>query len=1267
MNVVQNIFRFIFFASASPMVAQAKTSPLDLDHLPPMPEWITAECCDRSSMELALASPGRFLLSLIRAVWPKLKWMLGYVAVLVVARLATPVLLRQLILFVQGVGGTSSIVPGIELALALTFVGAAESIVLQHYFYLALQTVQWVGTFLNLRIYRHALNLSREARLKIPTGDAVNYLGSDTDAIAEFPWMAVEMIYSATILVTSVAMLFFLIGKAAFAALAVLALVAPFTKVFGRKFTALDAQYMHERDRRVSLVSQILNGIRIVKYFVWEKPVYDEVEAIRSNELAVRRKLVKASAASLVIYMSTSTLVALAAFSSVLVLGGQLDAATIFSSMYLFSLIEHPMGNLTQHIAVIASAKVSAGRLSEFLQKPTKPATVGGLSGPSLGFGARLSNGGVVFSDAGFVALKNISLEILPGESLAIVGPVGSGKSTLLLTMMGEIPLTSGSMEFTGLMEGQLPRIAYVSQQAFVRNATVRDNIEFGRSSGRLIERALDTCVLRTDVQGFSAGLETEIGEHGINLSGGQKQRVALARAMLMEPGLALLDDTLSAVDVNTEKLLVDRLLFTEWAGITRVVVTHRLEHLARFDRVIFLERGEIVGAGTYQKLLASVPRFKEFLNENLKAMADEPQLTEVPAVYASVSPAESSNDQASRITEDEDRAYGSVKSSVYITYLKAMGGRGPRSRYLILGALLASALIVMALPFLQNMWLAVWTDAGVASGGGNWLTIWLKPLVGTVQHNIFVLSGIGLVTLTLAFFQHLMWAYRSLHASRSLHDRALGAVLRTSIRFFDATPVGRILNRFSRDVDSVERELAWSFEQTVRATASMIGSLIVMASLVPAVIVGLVPALWLFKKLQAGYRAAGRDTKRLHSITRSPRFAQFKEMYQGITMIRGCHKSEFMFERFTAALDANQRAFHGVILVNRWFSTRISLVSALVGICVSVGVIVLADHGALQAGIAGMVLLCSLQFWGHLNWSVRSLSETEARMTAVERLLTFCHLPQEESVTIGSPLAAEEKWPTAGRIVFDRVRLKYASHLPEVLKGVSLTIPGGTTVGLIGRTGAGKSTILQVLFRFVEVTAGQVLIDGVDIRRIPLTRLRRAIAIIPQDPTLFLGSLRDNLDRFRRYTDAQLWDALTRAHLATLVRSFPKGLAAEVNEDGLNFSQGQRQLLCLARALLLDVPIIVLDEATASVDVETDQLIQKTIRDQFVGKTAIIIAHRLGTVAECDTIISLKDGEVFSERARDPEVKSNAADATDPPKVRLVRELSEVSAATLT
>ena len=970
------------------------------------------------------------------------------------------------------------------------------------------------------------------------------------------------------------------------------------------------------------MVSQILSGIRIVKYFAWVDAMLREVSWIRQREIHQRVRLAITVGVSVLLYTGVSTIICVATFGTHILLGHSLDAPTVFACLALFGILEVPFGHFSELISNAVAARVSAGRIAEFLRSETlsedaRLKASEDVSGPGEALAVRISGLEIQYDDAPTPVLHDVHCDIKPGESVAVVGPVGAGKTSLLLALLGEIPIKKGSVQFSSERGRVSPRLAWVPQEAFIQNGTLRENIEFGMT-GSDLERALEVADLTQDVQSLPGGLDTEIGEHGVNLSGGQKQRVSLARAWCARPGLVLLDDPVSALDFATEARITNRLLFGEWGHVTRIMVTHRIRHLARFDSIIFVEHGRVAASGTWSSLMVDSPRFAQFVEE---AGAHEEQSPPVQASQVDATNGESS----SRITVDEDREQGAVQLGVYLTYFKAMGGPSRFGQRLVLPALIALTVLITALPILQTAWLSVWTDAGHTR-----LPV-LNNLVGSPLWNVLVFGILGAVALAVIFSRFMFWSLRAVTAGQMLHDTALAATLRTRLRFFDATPVGRVLNRFSRDVDSVEGELSWSIEGCIRSAFAMFGSLFVMLSVLPQLIFVMIPVFAVYFRYQSGYRAVSREAQRFYAISRSPRFALFKETLSGLAVIRAFRRTESFERAYAQVLHEYQKMFHALVIFNRWFSIRIPLLGAVISLGVTTGIIWFSQNGAIAAGTAGLALVYAMRFWEHLNWAVRAFSQVESRMTSVERLAHFASLDPEPDVVTLPALEDDVPWPTKGEVRFESVHARYASHLPQVLKGVSFVVPGGARAGFTGRTGAGKSTIFQVLWRFIDVESGRVFLDGVDINSVPLDRLRRSLAIIPQDPTLFLGTLRENLDRFRQHSDDAVWGALAQVRLDAFVRGLPGQLETKVKENGHNFSQGQRQLLCMARALLVDAKVIVLDEATASVDVETDALIQQTIRTGFAGRTLLVIAHRLETIADCDLRINLEAGRVSS------------------------------------
>ncbi|MBC8125303.1 MAG: ABC transporter ATP-binding protein/permease, partial [Candidatus Kapabacteria bacterium] len=905
----------------------------------------------------------------------------------------------------------------------------------------------------------------------------------------------------------------------------------------------------------------------------------------------------------------------------------------------LFAMLEEPFGMISHMLANLQHARVAATRLHTYFSAPVRREDDRPLSMPSQPLAMTCSNLTMQYPDGQEPALMNIHLEVPAGSSVAIIGSVGAGKSTLLRTLVGLHVTQQGTIAYPNTPKNIRPRSGYVPQEAFILNASVRENIVFGDDEGaEHLAHVVFACALEPDIEQMPGGLSTEIGERGVNLSGGQKQRVSLARAAYHKPGIVFLDDPLSAVDAETENVLVERLLFGEWKHITRIVVTHRLSNLRAFDQIVLMEAGRIVASGTYEEVMSNIS-----VRTLVEAATLSPEPVDTVGNAASppapLTAAHTMHDEveheSSRLTEDEDRSTGAVRSGVYKAYLRAMVGHNKFKSPIILFALIGAAVGITVLPILQTSWLGFWTDTYGTNSKTNTDGIW-SAVVGfmnidmsTSSAAIIAYGVIGIIVLTGWYGERLIWLYRAAAAGRIIHDQALTGVLSAPLRFFDSTPMGRVLNRFARDVESVDDRLSWNIEQSFKSLAQTIGALVLILAVMPIIIVVIVPVLFLYYRLQRDYRRSAREAKRLESIARSPRYAHFKELVTGLDVIHGFGRETFFIETYRDILLRYQQAFWCSIMLNRWFSSRVPLVSGLVALATSATIVVLAWQGNISSGVAGLVLTYALGFWMSLNWAVRSFSEVESQMTSVERLRHYASLAPEPLTTSANSLADSTVWPTEGALELRDVCVRYAPHLPRVLHDVSFSVEPRMKVGIVGRTGSGKSTLFQTLFRFVEPESGMILIDGVDITSVPLPRLRRSVAIIPQDPTLFIGSIRRNLDRFTECTDAEIWEALRRVQLLDHIQSLPDGLQSSVLEGGVNFSQGQRQLLCLARAILTRARIIVLDEATASVDLVTDAIIQRTIREEFASVTVLVIAHRLDTVADADMKVELAQGRV--------------------------------------
>lgn len=1214
-----NFFRQLLFSDVTPLIKKAKTKHITESDLLPLPLDLDPEHIAVNLSVVNWTSPRALLFSLIKALraytWPSYAW---YFASSLLS-LASPVLVNQFVKLISAGITPENLNKALIYGLMLGMCGFLSGLSLQHYFFHALRAYQVITNILNEKIFRHSLKLSQKSRQKNQVGDIVNHMSSDNDHVSDFPIVIGDLFSSGFLILGVVGMLFYYIGWSALAALLVLFTLAPLTVFVAKKFTHLDEDMMKHRDRRITLMTQAMSAIRVVKYFAWEKSVAKEVTDVRDKELNSRRRLARAEVISSLGYLAVSTLVLFVALAVHAWRGEKLDAVVIFTCISLFSLLEGPFGDLSRLISRSTNALVGARRILEFLKEDVIEIETLEREDRIGAVGIEFENICLRYEGSAEDILSSISFQVPAGNSLAIVGPVGSGKSSLLMSLLGELIPRQGELKFQPEAAGR-PRLAYVPQEAYIINSSLLENLQFGESvSKEELRRSLHNSCLSRDLKEWSGGLRTEIGEKGVNLSGGQKQRVALARAYLRKPQVVLLDDPLSAVDSETENLLCERLIFGAWKNLTRIVVTHRLEHLKSFDQVLYIQDGKIQGQGSFAELEKTCAPFAKFYQEHKKTQGEtEKSIPSLEAAREVNSVTDEIESKDNRVTEDEDREVGAVKSSVYWDYIRSLGGDGKYTNPLILTTLLMGSSLAIILPLAQKAWLSYFSDHQL-----EWSAL---PAVG-------VYGVIGVFVLTASLLNHLFWLNRGIKAGKSMHAKMLQSVLGSPIRFFDSTPVGRIIQRFSRDVESVDVHLQWSFDSAVHCALQVIVAITLILTLMPMMIIVILPIMMFYYLLQRNYRRPAREVKRFDSVARSPRYAHFKESLQGLVVIRSFNKAPWFLQNFYAKLSHSNRMYYSHYIINRWFSTRIPLIGGLISMTTTMGVSLSAYYHLMDAGTAGLITLYSLSFWGYLNWGVRVFADIESRMTSIERLKFFSNLPPEISILKNSVRPLSPTWPERGELTVENLKVRYAPHLPLVLKGINFQVKAGSRVGIIGRTGSGKSTFFQSLFRFIEAEEGRILIDGVDTATVPLEKLRRSLAIIPQDPTLFMGTIRNNLDRYNEYSDAQVTEALKQASMWDYVSNLPQGLSHLVTEGGLNLSQGQRQLLCLARALLTKARFIVMDEATASVDVQTDALLQKVIRTSFAGVTMLIIAHRLGTIADCDQIVEIAAGEVKSLR----------------------------------
>jgi ATP-binding cassette subfamily C (CFTR/MRP) protein 1 len=1008
---------------------------------------------------------------------------------------------------------------------------------------------------LNL-IYQKALRIVP----KISVGNPLNILQVDAARIYEsLPWMGTLLVCPVQIAIS----VYFLVktdGVAGLLGTGFLLLMMGMFSFLYKFVTKLNDKILAAKDDRMKETNELFNNIKFLKFFAWEQALLGRLLAARQTEM--KRWRAYYHFYSIIIFglwiVPVATAVTIFLYYS-LVMHLHLTSATAFVTLSILSILQEPIRQLPSAVNSAIQVAASGKRVEEFLE------------GDEVTHQATLQpQGAVEMREASFAfheeaILKDITLTVKEGELVGLVGQVGSGKSALITALMGEMKLTKGQFGVKG-------SIAYASgMEAWILNATLRDNVTFQKPyDAKKFAEVIQVCSLENDLALLPNRELTEIGEKGINLSGGQKARVALARAVYADADIYLLDDPLSSVDAHVGAHIFTQCICTYLKGKTIILSTHAPQFITQFDRVFQLQSGCIVNSKRSEAV-------QEVINKPIVQEAKVADFTE-------------------KLIVEEDREYGSVSSSVYLTYFNYSGGK----------VVAVSAAAVMT----------IWQSLTVASN------IFLeKSGDRDDMYCIVMYCTLGLLGSVFIYFRCLILLLSGVKASVALHDKAVKALVRAPVNlFYDVTPIGRIFNRFTKDMDEIDSNLAFCIGSALVSSTGLLGTTAICLIYAPWVVT-IVPIVATCSILaQQLFLAGQREASRLNRISRSPLVSHFSTTMAGVQSIRGFQAGISFQEINSKLLDENNQAQFFQVSAELWLSNLMNYLSLLVFSFIAIYFVVF--KASISPGVTYLCMTYVSTLASSINYTIRCYAWVETSMVAVERLNAMTEVPQEAPDE--TPVdRTDADWPRHPRIKFCEVVVKYRPNTPEILKGLDFEVNSGEKIGIVGRTGSGKSTLTLALFRIVELHKGCILIDGEDISRLGLHKLRKALSIIPQEPVLFRGSLRFNLDPFDEYSDEALRTVLSRV-------SFSASLDSPVEEGGSNFSSGERQLICVARAALKDSKILVLDEATAAIDRTSDELIQRYIRERFASCTVLTIAHRLNTILDSDKVLVMQDGRAL-------------------------------------
>ncbi|KAH3669246.1 hypothetical protein OGAPHI_001367 [Ogataea philodendri] len=1147
-----------------------------------------------------------------------------------------PLLQKKLVNFVEkkAYGFSPDIGKGVGYAIGCSLMTYFAGFTINHYVYNGVMVGSKVKAVLTKLLLEKSFKLDARGRHEFPVGRINSIMGTDLTrvdlAIGFFP-----IIFEFPIsLAVAIVLLIINIGVSSLAGLAVFFASIAFTTFMIRLLYKMRKSVNVFTDKRVDLVKELLKNFKMVKMYGWENSYFKQFVDIRKKEMRIIMQMQFARNILDAISIWLPTVTSMAAFVVLHHVDPTRSVGDIFSSLTLFQVIIGQFSMIPTTLSMSADMIIGFKRIAKLISCPDAQdlesfheplsdeklalrlnhATFNWYTFEDIDAGEYVSDNKSeksVLSSTTFPGLLDLNFSVAKGEFVVVTGSVGSGKSSLLSAMSGFMPLKDGSVA----KNGSLILCGY----PWMQNATVRENITFGEPFDReKYDTVVKVCSLRDDFAQLPASDMTEVGERGITLSGGQKARINLARAVYSDRDIILLDDVLSAVDAKVGKHIMEQCILGYLKNKTRILATHQLSLINAADKVIFLNGNGTIDYGTLNEVKGRNSAFVKLMTFSHGVGKDDKQ----DETNDEKKKDEFEDDEEDgKLMREEERAINGISWDVYNSYL--LTGSGSLGYLYPALIIIVVTLCTFAMLFTNN-WLSFWEDKRFH-----------KP--SNFYQGVYVmLCFVSLGLLTLLF---LLMARFCNTAATEFNISSFKRLLHAPMSFLDTTPMGRVLNRFTKDAEVLDNEIQEQLRMLLYQLGQIVGTFVLCVIYLPWSALVFPVVFVAFYVLCHFYLASSREINRLEALKRSQVYSHFNEALAGMDTIKA-HSSSKRFLKVNGKLidNMNESTFT-FQAIQRWVASNLELM-----VCgLSFVICLLCTFGVfnIKGAYAGLILTYVFNIVGILSFLLRSATEVENQMNSVERLKFYAFDLQQEAAFDVPENDPESEWPAFGAISFNSASMKYREGLPYAVKGLDLKVGAGEKIGVCGRTGAGKSSVMYCLFRLAEYD-GQITIDGVDISKIGLHKLRTKLSIIPQDPVLFSGTVRSNLDPFQEHSDDKLWTVLTKAGLidASIIdqvkvqkksdRNLHKfHLERLVEDDGSNFSLGERQLLALARALVKGSRILVLDEATSSVDYETDAKVQKTISREFADCTVLCIAHRLKTIVNYDRIMVLDKGEI--------------------------------------